>query len=91
MTSQSVFTAPDWLFIKPQNVSLCSPELDNSWGPFHHCRFDFTIFFEQTVLSAVPALVLAMLACPRIYKLWKQEKKTHENPIRTVKAVSELE
>lgn len=39
----------------------CSVEADDPLGIFSHCRFDFTLIFEQLILSAVPAFLTCVV------------------------------
>lgn len=58
--------------------SSCPSELDNSWGPaVDSCRrtFDFTLLFEQAILSALPACLFILLALLRIWRLLGREQR----------------
>ncbi|OTB09170.1 hypothetical protein M426DRAFT_7187 [Hypoxylon sp. CI-4A] len=63
----------------------CS-RVDDLFGPFidHHCRggFDFTLFFEQTVLTAIPAAVFIVASLWRIVDLKKSRPETLLTPAR---------
>ncbi|EIN12078.1 P-loop containing nucleoside triphosphate hydrolase protein [Punctularia strigosozonata HHB-11173 SS5] len=49
-------------------MSSCSQ--DSSFGPGSTCRFlDFTLRFEQTIMSTLPDLVFLMLAGVRVFQL----------------------
>jgi ATP-binding cassette subfamily C (CFTR/MRP) protein 1 len=64
---------------------------DNFFGPIiHGCRsnFDFTLLFEQAILSIPPAALLLLLTPPRLRQLLKSREKTFPTPIRTSKSVS---
>ncbi|KAK7691634.1 hypothetical protein QCA50_005033 [Cerrena zonata] len=55
-------------------MSVC-PQ-DNSFGPSSSCRgLDFTMYFEQTVLSFTPDVVFTVFACLRLAYLWSQTTK----------------
>jgi ATP-binding cassette, subfamily C (CFTR/MRP), member 1 len=57
----------------------CLPTSDDVFGPVvQGCRsnFDFTLFFEQTILSIGPAALLLLFAPPRMIQLWRESKKT---------------
>ena len=87
--SQFVLNAPNQLYFKPNNGSLCGPESDIWWGPSSECRTILRRFLEQWVLSqSGPAIILLIVALPRIPYLWKQNEKTRLNPMRTAKLVS---
>jgi ATP-binding cassette subfamily C (CFTR/MRP) protein 1 len=70
--------------------TTCEPMNDDLFGPIiQGCRsnFDFTLLFEQTILSIPPAAILLVLAPPRLVKLIRSRKKTLPNPIRSLKIV----
>lgn len=50
---------------------------DNKFGPKIHCLgvFDFTLLFEQAILSLLPSLLLLVVATPRILYLLKKDNK----------------
>ncbi|PYH86149.1 P-loop containing nucleoside triphosphate hydrolase protein [Aspergillus uvarum CBS 121591] len=53
----------------------CPFALDDLWGPtVHPCRraFDFTLLFEQSVLSILPSSLFLLLALGRGYQLWQR-------------------
>ena len=59
--------------------SKCLGSADNDFGPaVLGCRngFDFTLLFEQTILSLVPSLLLLLLIPFRIYQLYTTSTKT---------------
>lgn len=63
---------------------------DNTFGPVvHRCRsdFDFTLLFEQSVLTIGPAALLLLFAPPRLAKLLKSSKKTISTRVLSIKAV----
>jgi len=63
---------------------VCS---DHTFGPFVDCRFDFTLFFEQSVFSSLPSLVLIIFAPWVIASLRLDTKKTVPHPIYAAKLV----
>ena len=69
----------------------CPSSADDAFGPTVQgdCRqgFDFTLLFEQTVLSIPPACLLIILAPWRISRLLKSSIKTQSSPIRSAKTV----
>lgn len=71
-----------------QNVSCA--QIDNTFGPYAlHCRgaFDFTLLFEETILTIVP-LGLALLVAPfRIAYVFKKSKKVNDGPLIHLKLV----
>ena len=68
----------------------CPSFADNTFGPTipSPCRstFDFTLLFEQTILTIFPACILLLLAPPRIWHLLRSSTKTLPNPIGSLKA-----
>lgn len=74
-------------------ATVCPPSSDDVFGPaVNGCRgnFDFTLFFEQTVLSIGPSALLLLFAPPRIVRLLRASVKTLSNPIRATKALTAL-
>ena len=85
--SQFVLTTSQQFGAFPTHASDCTPNSDNVFGPFSDCRFDFTLYFEQAVLSVVPAIIILLAAPGRIFYLWKQNKKVVKNNDRILKLV----
>ncbi|KAK7692904.1 hypothetical protein QCA50_004540 [Cerrena zonata] len=55
-------------------MALC-PQ-DASFGPASSCRsLDFTLYFEQSILSFTPDVVFVVFACARLVYLWYQPNK----------------
>lgn len=72
------------------NNLTCS-QVDDTFGPWaSHCRagFDFTLLFEETLLTLVPLGLLLLLAPFRIGYLFKKEKKVIDTPLLHLKLVS---
>ena len=63
----------------------CAP--DDSWGPFTSCRFDFTLLFEQCILSGIPSAILLLASSVRIYQLRRQDQKIVKNHLGLYKLV----
>lgn len=67
---------------------------DNNFGPFLEFpgigSFDFTLLFEETILSILPSALLLLLIPPRIFRLWKSPRKVTGSYLRTTKIVSFL-
>lgn len=64
---------------------------DDVFGPIvSGCRgdFDFTLLFEQSILSSVPSSILILLVPLRLFHLRRSIVKTFPNPIQTAKSVS---
>ncbi|KAI8655282.1 hypothetical protein NCS57_01276500 [Fusarium keratoplasticum] len=49
---------------------------DTNFGPHHSGLFDFTILFEQSILSLLPTCVFILLVPLRVSILWKYERVT---------------
>jgi ATP-binding cassette, subfamily C (CFTR/MRP), member 1 len=74
-------------------ASTCQSFNDDTFGPVvHGCRsnFDFTLLFEQSILSIGPAALLLLLAPPRLVRLLRSSKKTLPSRLRFGKTVSRL-
>jgi hypothetical protein len=67
---------------------------DNSFGPFldlpNRATFDFTLLFEEAILSIAPSAILLLLIPPRILRLWKTPRKVIGSYLQTTKIVSFL-
>lgn len=65
---------------------------DDSFGPFYQIpgkeTFDFTLLFEETILSIGPSALLLLLIPPRILHLWKAPRKVGGSYLLTTKIVS---
>ncbi|MCJ1309562.1 hypothetical protein MMC25_003222 [Agyrium rufum] len=71
----------------------CPSSLDNIFGPVvHECRssFDFTLLFEQSILSIAPSAILLLIAPPRLFQLLRSSAKTLPNAYRWTKAFTAL-
>ncbi|KAK9415303.1 hypothetical protein SUNI508_02151 [Seiridium unicorne] len=68
--------------------SSCSPLVDAAFGPVvDHCArtFDFTLLFEETILSILPSSVFLFLALVRIAVLSARKRRTGGSLRRTIK------
>ena len=87
MESQVAFT----IFPFPTSAGVapsCTPGSDNNKiGPFGDFRYDFTLFFEQCLLSSILAFIFLVAAPPRIYFLFRQDVKIIQNSLKYVKIV----
>lgn len=63
---------------------------DTNFGPHHPGLFDFTILFEQSILSLLPTCIFILLVPLRISVLWKHEKATKPGILLWSKLVSDL-
>jgi ATP-binding cassette subfamily C (CFTR/MRP) protein 1 len=72
--------------------SHCDANADNVFGPrVEACsrQFDFTLLFEQSILSIAPAALFTFLLSFRITQLYRVGRKTLPNYLRDVKLVFE--
>jgi hypothetical protein len=68
----------------------CLPTSDDVFGPIvKGCRsnFDFTLLFEQAILTIGPAVLLLLFVPPRIIRLLRSNKKTLSSRPRLYKTV----
>jgi hypothetical protein len=66
----------------------CPLNLDNAFGPLiKGCRFDFTLYFEQLVLSSAPTLIFLLAFPLRTYLLVKKKRQTKSAPRGLVQIV----
>jgi ATP-binding cassette subfamily C (CFTR/MRP) protein 1 len=66
-------------------------DADDRFGPtVVGCRddFDFTLMFEQSILSLIPSVVLLIVSVARITQLYRCRIKTVTTPLRFCKPVS---
>jgi ATP-binding cassette subfamily C (CFTR/MRP) protein 1 len=64
---------------------------DNGFGPFikfpGKVTFDFTLLFEETILSILPSALFLLLIPPRILRLWRAPRKVTGSYLQTIKLV----
>jgi ATP-binding cassette, subfamily C (CFTR/MRP), member 1 len=64
---------------------------DNQFGPFIEfpgkVTFDFTLLFEETILSILPSALFLLLVPPRILRLCRTPRKVTGSYLQTVKIV----
>lgn len=68
----------------------CPLTVDNRFGPVvKGCRddFDFTLLFEQVIMTMSPTALVLLLILPRIYHLHTQKLKTKRNWVYWSKCV----
>ena len=78
--------------------SDCLPALDRSFGPGFSgpCRggFDFTLLFEQSILSAGPSILFLLLVPVRLYHLQRTSfrvvQKRRPDIVKTVSTQSDF-
>ena len=65
---------------------------DNSFGPFLDLpgkpTFDFTLLFEETILSIGPSALFLLLIPPRVVRLLKLPRKVTGSYLQTTKIVT---
>ncbi|KAF5703872.1 Canalicular multispecific organic anion transporter 2 [Fusarium mundagurra] len=61
---------------------------DNNFGPQRAGVFDFTILFEQSILSLLPTGLFILLVPFRLYILWNNERVTKSGPLLWAKMVT---
>jgi ATP-binding cassette subfamily C (CFTR/MRP) protein 1 len=72
-------------------TASCLPTADDVFGPVvSGCRqnFDFTLLFEQSILTLVPAALLLLVAPLRLLQLYKASVKTRPASVGQIKLVS---
>ncbi|RKL41261.1 hypothetical protein BFJ72_g5688 [Fusarium proliferatum] len=60
---------------------------DNSFGPQRAGFFDFTILFEQSILSLLPTGLFILLVPLRLNVLWNDERATKSKPLLWAKMI----
>ncbi|TDZ40639.1 ABC transporter atnG [Colletotrichum spinosum] len=73
------------------SASVCSASADDSFGPVvRNCRngFDFTLTFEQSLFTILPACLLLLIAPFRLQRLWKGPLKVTGNALRLSKQLA---
>lgn len=72
------------------SYSTACSRIDDTFGPHaKECRdeFDFTLLFEESILSIVPLALLLLLAPNRIIYLFQKKTKVIHSPIIFAKLV----
>jgi len=61
-------------------MAKCSIEAEQQFGPSADCYggFDFTLFFEETILTITPTAIVLLLLPFFIYGLWKHKAKVSQ-------------
>lgn len=76
------------------NTTSTSYENDDRFGPFlqgtGRSLFDFTMLFEETILSILPSALLLLLIPLRLLRLRKAPRKVMSSNFRAIKSVSFL-
>jgi ATP-binding cassette subfamily C (CFTR/MRP) protein 1 len=73
------------------NITITS--VNDCFGPFFELpgrqTFDFTLLFEDTILSILPSSLLLAVVPVRIAQLWQASRKVTASHLRTIKIVRE--
>lgn len=72
--------------------AVCT-RVDNTFGPHAAgCRggFDFTLLFEETILTLCPLVVLLIITPLRIHYLFQKSKKVIPSQLLSLKLVSSM-
>lgn len=81
----------DFVHLDSRAVNSTTYASDNNFGPFlelpGRSTFDFTLLFEETILSIAPSAVFLLLIPPRIVRLWKNLRKVTGSYLQTTKIV----
>ncbi|KAH7323926.1 ABC transporter-like protein [Rhexocercosporidium sp. MPI-PUGE-AT-0058] len=76
-------------FVPLESRVVNSTHFDNNFGPFLAIpgkeTFDFTLLFEETILSIGPSSLFLLLIPPRIWRLWKTPRKVTGSYLQTTK------
>lgn len=73
--------------------SACSITVENSFGPqVAGCLggFDFTLLFEETILSILPTALVLLFLPVRIVHLFRSDRKVYEGLLHNLKLVRKL-
>lgn len=71
-------------------VRDCPADLDNEFGPqVNTClrAFDFTLTFEESILTILPTGLFLVAAVPRLIFLLRRPRLTQRKGLRTTKLV----
>ncbi|GKZ48059.1 hypothetical protein AbraIFM66951_011809 [Aspergillus brasiliensis] len=73
-------------------AASCSPAADDSFGPVVACpaTFDFTLLFEQSILSIGPSAIFLLLVPWRIWSLYPENVKTVANNAHWQKLIASV-
>jgi ATP-binding cassette subfamily C (CFTR/MRP) protein 1 len=75
------------------NPAMSCTLVDNTFGPWagEHCRggFDFTLLFEEAILSVTPLVLILCVAPFRIFYLWRKQTKVSKSLLLPAKLVSQ--
>jgi hypothetical protein len=87
MTNSSI---PSTLKIPPKIHIPCTTAQDALFGPGVACsQFDFTLFFEQSVLGIGISSLFLILALLRVWQLRGKSVKANSSWVHALKIVSE--
>ncbi|KAF2186291.1 canalicular multispecific organic anion transporter 1 [Zopfia rhizophila CBS 207.26] len=73
-------------------AALSCASFDDTFGPWagEHCRggFDFTLLFEETILSILPLALILCIAPFRIFYLWRKRTKVSRSLLLPAKLIA---
>ncbi|CAH0003934.1 unnamed protein product [Clonostachys byssicola] len=62
--------------------------MDDQFGPHFSGVFDFTLLFEQSILSLLPTALFILLAPFRVFAIWKNESCVRAGPLLWAKLIA---
>ncbi|VUC26951.1 unnamed protein product [Clonostachys rosea] len=62
--------------------------MDDQFGPHLPGVFDFTLLFEQSILSLLPTVLFILLAPFRVFAIWKNEACVRAGPLLWAKLIA---
>ncbi|KAF2200883.1 canalicular multispecific organic anion transporter 1 [Delitschia confertaspora ATCC 74209] len=78
--------------MSPKPAAQACPGVDDTFGPWAgpDCRggFDFTLLFQEGILSLLPLCVVLAVAPGRIFFLWTKKNKVHKSPLLLAKLIA---
>ncbi|CZR69215.1 related to multidrug resistance-associated protein [Phialocephala subalpina] len=84
-------THPGFSYLEAKSLNSTTYAGDNSFGPFldlpSKTTFDFTLLFEESILSILPSALFLLLIPLRILRLWKTPRKVTGSYLQTTKIV----
>ena len=70
--------------------TMSCAHIDNTFGPYaKQCRggFDFTLFFEETILSILPLVIILLITPARIWYMIRRTNKVTGSQLFVLKSV----
>lgn len=79
------------IYLRMRNNNTTFTIADNSFGPFLDIpgkeTFDFTLLFEESILSILPSALLLLIVPWRLWKLRNVNRKVKHGHLQTLKLV----